>query len=142
MCEAFEKPYGKAMTTNAYETSSDSASDAANTPKKDDDIPIRSAKAVGRCSAAAAVGGRGGAAAAVCCGCGGRPPLLRRCRVGPTAVVTLTRWCCCGGPRHTERRRHVDRGGAAAVVSAGQVKRMAAVRDEKRPSLPVSRAER
>ena len=38
--EAFVKPCGKVMTMNAHETSSDSASDAANASKKADDSPI------------------------------------------------------------------------------------------------------
>ena len=40
ICEAFDKPCGKAMTTDAHETSSDSASDGAAASKKDNDIAI------------------------------------------------------------------------------------------------------
>ena len=36
------------MTTNADETSSDSASDSAAASEKDDEIPIHSSKALGR----------------------------------------------------------------------------------------------
>ena len=90
---------------------------AARTTLTDDDIPI---PAVGR--------GRGGAAVAapLCCGS------AKAAAVGDLPNDDDM-------PIRALGRGH---GGAAAAVGAGRKKSVAAVRDEKRPSLPVSRAER
>ena len=174
MCEAFEKPCGRATSsmpgpTKADESSSDSEIDGAAAPKKDDNIPMRSAspaaKAVdagassgpsGRAGAAAAVGrGRGGATAAVdhddTLSDDDIPiPAVGRGRGGAAVAAPL----CCGSAKAAAvgdlpndddmpiRALGRGHGGAAAAVGAGRKKSVAAVRDEKRPSLPVSRAER
>ena len=185
MCEAFEKPCGRATSsmpgpTKADESSSDSEIDGAAAPKKDDNIPMRSASPAAKAVDAGASSGpscRGGAAAAVGRGRAGAVAAVGRGRGGATAAVdhddtlsdddipipavgrgrggaAVAAPLCCGSAKAAAvgdlpndddmpiRALGRGHGGAAAAVGAGRKKSVAAVRDEKRPSLPVSRAER